>query len=152
MAKRPVLKVGDVVRLSKKGLRSHRRQRDRYDTMVVHKIGGMDSSDGHCRVVCTYFENNKAHRATFRRRDLWSTGYNAGVSQPKVTGMFGPKNYADSKTAKTIGAVTSAATPAQTNDGRTHCMSCTRPTVFIPGFGSGGYNICKNKSCKMFDT
>jgi len=150
MTKRPVLKVGDVVRLSKKGLRVHRHQRSRFDTMVVHKIEGFDASDGGCKIVCTYFESGKAHRSKFKRRELWATGYNANVSQPKTVGMFG---FASPKTGKTtMGAVTSAPKAAQTNDGRTHCMSCTRPTTFIPGFGSGGYNICKNKSCKMFDT
>jgi hypothetical protein len=149
MARRPVLKVGDVVRLSKKGLRTHRGQRDRFDTMVVHKIGGMDSSDGHCRVVCTYFDNNKAHRATFRRRDLWATGYNTlAGSQSTVQKM--PVRVSSLSPKDLMGVP--AAKPAQTNDGRTHCMSCIRPTTFIPGFGSGGYNICKNKSCKMFDT
>ena len=137
--KRPVLNVGDVVRLSKRGKIC--RGMFLNHVMVVEKFAG-DSSDGRTRIECSAFQDGVfIGKAAFKRRELWSTGYNslAKTSADKL-------NHND-----VLGASMASVSPKNTNDGRTHCMSCKQATKFVPGFGSSGYNICKNKSCSMYD-
>jgi hypothetical protein len=74
MKKRPAIRVGDVVRLSKK----YRADPKHFPTtMTAVKVGHGDSADG--RTAITVMLNNKYGKVqcmTFRRRQLWNTGYN----------------------------------------------------------------------------
>jgi hypothetical protein len=72
---RPTLSIGDVVRLSKKGKAVYAKHKNLFDKMVVQNIQG-DSTDGRCKVVCTYFFGDQASKGIFARKHLWSTGYN----------------------------------------------------------------------------
>lgn len=144
--KRPALKIGDVVRLSKRG----KSQRSMFSTyvMVVEKFSG-DSSDGRTRIECsTFLDGHFMGKAAFKRRDLWSTGYNSMSKTVNQNNVITQKITRDDLMQVPIG-ISSA--PMTTNDGRTHCMKCKQATKFVPGFGSGGYNLCKNKACTMFD-
>ena len=76
---RPVLQVGDVVRLSKRGLKKATRYITSETTMIVRSITG-DGSDGRSKVKCNVIvkSGTKEHgcSSSFYRRDLWRTGYN----------------------------------------------------------------------------
>jgi len=80
MKRRPALKVGDVVRLSKKSRR-------RINTaMIVHSFKG-DSSEGLTKITCNVIVNRSngktfGHKIVLQRRELWSTGYNARSLEP----------------------------------------------------------------------
>jgi len=79
---RPVLQVGDVVRLSKRGLSINRVRLKADATMIVLKITPYrgDANDGRARVKCNVMTDfcGKVHgrSISFLRKELWRTGYN----------------------------------------------------------------------------
>lgn len=121
---RPTLKIGDVVRLSKKGKVAYAKHKILFDRMVVQDIQG-DSSDGRCKIVCTYFFGNQASKGIFARKHLWSTGYNVNDKSTN----------------------TSYATD---NNGKLFCVKCNQPTRLVMGIIKS-YDICKNTSCVWYN-
>lgn len=104
MKKRPALKVGDVVRLSKFGI-AHNKYVSWIKpdmTMMVKTVEGAiikgvrltDLSDGFCKVRCTVITKNQrmgrnlgkkiGANVTFTRRELWRTGYNINDQVPVI--------------------------------------------------------------------
>jgi hypothetical protein len=78
MAHRPVLKIGDVVRLSKVGRKAYGSMYGiKNRTMIVAGFVG-DSSEGHTIISCNIPETDSSRGAKshIKRRHLWSTGYN----------------------------------------------------------------------------
>lgn len=129
MPKRPALKVGDVVRLSKRAKKTCKLYAN--STMVVEKVSG-DGSEGRLVVKCCTFSHGKfIGVANFLRLQLWATGYNV--------------------LSKTTPSKTKPADLPVCNDGLTHCAHCNQPTKFIQGFGAKGYNVCQNRVCAMYD-
>ena len=124
---RPTLKIGDVVRLSKRGKAAYAKHKFLFDKMVVQDIQG-DSSDGRSKIVCTYFFGTNASKGIFARKHLWSTGYNV--------------------LSKTTIAHTQSAT--QNNNGRMFCMMCNRPTKLVMGLFQS-YDLCRNPSCMWYN-
>lgn len=79
MRRRPQLGIGDVVKLSRKGIQFFRHQSRLHNaTFVVLKFKG-PSDDGNTFIECLASDSVIKHhrRYTFRRKHLWSTGYNA---------------------------------------------------------------------------
>lgn len=79
MNTRPDLKVGDVVRLSRKGMMFHKdssymKWSDK--TMTVVKIPGKLPQDGRDRIQVAVTQVNRVTKMSFRRKELWYTGYN----------------------------------------------------------------------------
>ena len=100
MNNRPVLKDGDIVKLSKKG-RAHSRQFPKDSTLVVSSVISGDGSDQTSIIKCrieTLGGGFQFHK--FYRSELWFTGANA------FTGTVN----------------------TDTNDGRSTCFVCGEST------------------------
>ena len=94
---RPPLQVGDVVRLSKNGIRNISRWAycgiSKDTTMVVAKVGAFlgSTSDGKAKITCmviaqpSYGGKERGFKLSFDRKFLWRTGYNVG---DKNSGQF----------------------------------------------------------------
>lgn len=72
---RPALKVGDIVKLSKKG-RQHSRTFPTDTTMVVSSVKG-DGVDRSSVITCRIQVDGEFEHRSFYRSELWSTGKNA---------------------------------------------------------------------------
>lgn len=75
MRLRPAIKVGDIVKLSKKG-RRHPRNFPSTSTMVVSGIQG-DGIDRSSLVTCRLVVDDKFEHHKFYRSELWATGKSA---------------------------------------------------------------------------
>ena len=75
MKTRPEIKVGDIVKLSKKG-RKFPRGFFKNTTMVVSEIQG-SGREGSSIVICRIKIRDKFEKHSFYRSELWSTGKNA---------------------------------------------------------------------------
>jgi hypothetical protein len=102
MVRRPVLKVGDVVRLSKKGCKTysygyaHLHNR----TMIVAKVIG----DGYTKqslVVCHIppVNGSEGSKKSFSRRALWATGYNVNGKNPSKPSVLPPRSSYSGKSS-----------------------------------------------------
>jgi len=88
MAIRPALSIGDVVKLSKSYWSVHHKS-GRFNTdttMIVVSLSKVDSSDGFCNVKCNIILQGGRKlvgcSVTFKRWELWKTGYNVGGNTP----------------------------------------------------------------------
>lgn len=70
---RPEIRVGDVVRLSHRGMSMHRRLASM--TMTVIEAPPCPQ-DGRSRVRVAVTEHGRITKMSFRRKELWRTGYN----------------------------------------------------------------------------
>lgn len=118
---RPALKVGDVVKLSKKG-RVHPRMFPRDSTLVVSHVRG-DGIDRTSVVTCRIEVNGVFKQVQFYRSELWSTGANA---------------FDGSIAARQNGI-------PEENDERGTCYICGEAT-----YRNGKYAICKNADCEWY--
>jgi hypothetical protein len=75
MRTRPNIKVGDIVKLSKKG-KKFPRNFFMNTTMVVSEIQGL-GTEGSSVVTCRLEIDGKFEKRSFYRSELWSTGKNA---------------------------------------------------------------------------
>ena len=75
MKTRPVIKIGDVVKLSKKG-KQHPRTFSKYSSLIVSNILG-DSVEGSSIITCRVDNNGIYEHHKFYRSELWATGLNA---------------------------------------------------------------------------
>jgi len=78
MNKRPDLEVGDVVRLSHKGMARHRDTTFvKWSTMTMTVVAVSKAvQDGRDAVYVAYNTRGHVFKASFRRKELWLTGYN----------------------------------------------------------------------------
>jgi len=158
MKKRPPLRVGDVCKFSKRA-----KCADKGTTFVVLDIPTCigtipDTSDGKTKIkVCQInkgcFGITKSNMM-MKRKDLWYTGHNAHDPGhvPIPTGIMGIHNEKEAELAKAlIEQIRNLDRGVKNNDGRSHCLKCGEPTVFVQGAGANGYHMCKNKSCSWYD-
>ena len=118
--KRPQIKIGDVVRISRKGIKYHRRLVDK--TLVVITIKSGDGVDGTSRIKCMV-ESAKHHEFhTFYRGHLWYTGHNI---------------HLQSNSAMTTAAGRKFEQSQATNKNRKSC-SCPWSLVYSEGCKCGG--------------
>lgn len=135
MKKRPVLKPGDICKLSNKR-RGRKKQVNRDVTAVVISVLTGDGSDGRSSIKCTVYDasyrarHNRVHRATYKRNELWFTGSNITDQQRSQ----GKQQFKEVQGVKN-------------NDGRESCYVCGTPTQVVMGFNSA-YNCCVNPACK----
>ncbi len=78
---RPQIRVGDVVRISKKGLRAYRRLANK--TLVVISISG-DGIDKYSRIKCMVESDSYHEFHTISRPCLWRTGHNVKDLNPNT--------------------------------------------------------------------
>lgn len=79
---RPQIKVGDVVRISKKGLKISLYRRIADKTLVVVEIKFGDGIDKYSRVKCMVESADRHEFHTIGRPYLWRTGYNINDLSP----------------------------------------------------------------------
>jgi len=101
---RPRLKIGDIVKLSKKG-RNFGRRFPKDSTLVVSDILG-DGIDQSSRITCRVEIKGAYQHVQFYRSELWSTGANAFTGAKNLITGIAPSS----------------------NDGRTTCFICGETT------------------------
>ena len=119
--KRPQIKIGDVVKLSKFG-KQFAGDIPLNATMIVTKIAG----DGIDRTSCIVVRLGK-YEFEFRRNELWKTGFNINDTELELS-IDAPIN----------------------NNGRYDCYVCGLPTKTISLFISD-QQICNNLNCRWFE-
>lgn len=127
---RPKLRIGDVVKLSKRGREALKPSRfyNSKTNMLVLEVSG-DGQDRFDEIICKVTCDGKPTFLSFHRKELWATGYNI---------------YENVKPA----AAKSAAGAPKNNDGRHECFMCKHPTRIT---GGGMYNVCANQQCGWFE-
>lgn len=79
---RPKLKIGDIVKLSKKG-KTFGREFPSFSSLVVSKING-DGIDRSSLITCRVKIKDEFKYFTFYRSELWATGKNAFNSKSEI--------------------------------------------------------------------
>ncbi len=120
MTIRPCIKIGDVVKLSKKG-RSYPRTFPKHATLVVSEVQG-DGIERSSVVKCRVENDGSFEYHTFYRSELWATGLNIFEQSLRSVKQI-PLN----------------------NDGRSTCYICGETTYKL-----GVNAICKNSDCEWY--
>jgi len=120
MKTRPAIRIGDVVKLSKKG-KVHPRSFPRNSTLVVSHVEG-DGVERASLVTCRVDREGIFEHHKFYRSELWTTGLNV-FEQSLRTVVAIPIN----------------------NDGRTDCYECGEATYKL-----GVNAICRNGDCDWY--
>lgn len=120
--KRPKLIDGDLVRLSKKGKRKYIKDYHNL-TMIVDSIEG-DGVDSSSRINVV----SGSEIWTFRRDELWKTGFNVYEYEEVDLSIDAPIN----------------------NNGLDNCYVCEMPTKTIRLLSSE-HQICSNAQCVWFE-
>jgi len=120
MKTRPAIRIGDVVKLSKKG-KSHPRTFAKNATLVVSHIDG-DGIERSSVITCRIEVEGGFEQHKFYRSELWTTGLNVFEQSARNVGGE-PIN----------------------NDGRTHCYKCGTTTYKV-----GVNAICRNSDCEWY--
>lgn len=131
MRKRPEIRQGDLVKLTKNAVAIRvalGHQCNPKDSFVVTGLDG-NGSEAMTMVTCRGLsEEGVPFYVEFYRKELWYSGHN--IFEPKKTKIrllqSRPKN----------------------NDGRETCFVCNQPTRVT---GGGMYNVCANTECEWYD-
>lgn len=83
MKRRPHIKLGDIVRFSKKGKRADYPWPDNI-TMIVIEIEGFDSSSSDCPINCRAVIDGRSEIIQTYRHHLWFTGKNIADMKKSV--------------------------------------------------------------------
>ena len=129
MKRRPTLKKGDLVKLTKKSVHLRKFIGINWSSktsLIVIDLDG-DGSEFNTMVTCCVKLNGKTHHRDFLRRELWYSGFN----------IFEHKNVKNQSTKN----------KPRNNDGRTTCFICKKSTKIA---GGGMYNLCNNPKCEWY--
>jgi len=132
MKKRPELKRGDVVKLTKLAVKLRQAAGIAWKakTSLVATNLDDDGSEANTMVTCRVVLEGRVFYSEFYRRELWYTGHN----------IFEPKKKSKIRLLQS--------SKPNNNDGREACFVCREPTKVT---GGGIYNICANTKCEWYD-